>query len=422
MKKILLETSFSKIYIIVMILISILVVGGYFSYAMFTVTKEKSNAISIVTGNLAYKLDVDGKESKTLTVEANTTKDFIITLSNPNNRVARFNFYYVGNLDEDIEAGYLATDEFLVPPIEEGVNLEKNGSLGSSNIYKIRVTNNSNNKKTITLGVSVGLDYNDLTLPDNGHLFEPYFKLDLNEVLLGDSHVRENDLGKVYKNVNLKDVKLTAIYSNDINDVNLECSGIDNLKNKYDNVELINDGEDKYTVKSNVDSLIVADISCTLTGTDKNFKHLSDTVNFKIGNGWYIDGLSGPDIFEDYYYYKAGKLLTGWQQIYYYRDDLPSGGQYNWYYFYDGTETSTDNGCYGDKNKMAYGWCKNIGGSTGWYYLYTDPSYVSGVSPLSQPYGSMLSNVTVQIKNYNGSYSSYTFNSSGRCTSGNGCF
>lgn len=422
MKKILLETSFSKIYIIVMILISVLVVGGYFSYAMFTITKEKSNAISIVTGSLTYKLEVDGEESNILSVPGNSTKDFIVTLSNPNDRIARFNFYYVGNLDKDIEAGYMADDEHNPTPDTKGINLEKNGSLGSSNIYKIRVTNNSNNKKTITLGVSVGLDYNDLTLSDNGHLFEPYFNLDLNEVLLGESIVKENGLAKIYKNVNFKDVKMDAIYSNDINDVDLMCSGVDNLNNKYDNVELNNEGNDKYTLKSNVDSLIVVDINCTLTGTDKNSKHLSDTVNFKIGNGWYMDGPSGPDIFEDFYYYKAGKLLTGWQQIYFYRDDFPSGGQYNWYYFYDGTETSANNGCYGDRNKMAYGWCKNIGGYTGWYYLYTAPSYVQGVSPLSQPYGSMLSNITVQIKNYNGSYSSYTFNSSGRCTSGNGCF
>ena len=74
MKKLLLETSFSKIYIIVMILISILLIGGYFSYAMFTVTKEKSNAISIVTGNLDYKLEVDGIVSNKLVVESNSSK------------------------------------------------------------------------------------------------------------------------------------------------------------------------------------------------------------------------------------------------------------------------------------------------------------------------------------------------------------
>ena len=389
---------------------------------MFTVSKEKSNAISIVTGNLDYKLEVDGVVSNKLVVESNSSKEFIITLSNPNSRIARFNFYYLNELPNGVEVGYIVEDGINAPPFDKGVNLEKLNTTGSSNIYKIIVENNSNSSVTIELGVSVGLDYNDLSLPDNGYLFEPYFKLDLGEVLLGDSTVKEGGLAKIYNNVNFKDVKLNAIYSNDIDNVKLTCSGIDNLKNKYDSIELINVENNKYEVKSNVDSLIVVDISCTLTGTDRNKKEVRDTVNFKIGNGWYLIEETSSDDLPDFYYYKAGNLLTGWQYIYYYREDLPLEGQYNWYYFYDGTETSANNGCSGDKNKMAYGWCKNVGGYTGWYYLYSGPLYVSGVSPLSQPAGSMLSNVTAQIKNDAGLYSSYTFNSSGRCTNGNGCF
>ena len=92
------ETSLSIFYILVMIIITLLILGSYFSYAMFTVSKERENAISIVTGNLDYKLLIDGEETNSLTVESNTVKDFTITLSNPNNRIARFNFYYVGGL------------------------------------------------------------------------------------------------------------------------------------------------------------------------------------------------------------------------------------------------------------------------------------------------------------------------------------
>lgn len=81
MKKLLLETSFSKVYIIGIILVSVLIVGIYFSYAMFTVSKEKDDAIRIVTGNLTAKLEVDGKEGNTLTVPAGETKEFTVTLS-----------------------------------------------------------------------------------------------------------------------------------------------------------------------------------------------------------------------------------------------------------------------------------------------------------------------------------------------------
>ena len=172
MKKILLETSFSKIYMIVMIIITLLILGGYFSYAMFTVTKEKENAISIVTGNLTYELLVDGEESNALTVPSNTVKDFTITLSNPNNIKARFNFYYLGDLPSNTKVGYIKEDETNILPDEKGINLEKVDTTGSSNSYIIRVINNSGSSVTINLGVNVGLDYNDLSLPEDGHLFE----------------------------------------------------------------------------------------------------------------------------------------------------------------------------------------------------------------------------------------------------------
>ena len=172
MKKLFLETSFSKIYMIVMIIITLLIVGGYFSYAMFTVSKEKSNAIRIVTGNLTYKLTVDGEESNTLTVGSKETKTFTVTLSNNNNRIARFNFYYVGSLPSNVTAGYITGDNLNTPPVSTGNNLEKVDTSGSSNTYSIRISNRSNNEISITLGVKVGLNYNDLTLPSNGHLFE----------------------------------------------------------------------------------------------------------------------------------------------------------------------------------------------------------------------------------------------------------
>ena len=174
MKRLLLETSLSKIYILVIVLISILLIGGYFSYALFTVSKEKSNAISIVTGNLTYELLVDGTKGTTLSVPGNTTKEFTITLNNPNNRTARFNFYYVGSLASNVTAGYKTGDGINTPPEAKGINLEKSGTSGSSNTYKIKVSNNTSSSKTINLGVQVGLDYNDLTLPSNGHLFEEY--------------------------------------------------------------------------------------------------------------------------------------------------------------------------------------------------------------------------------------------------------
>ena len=189
MKKILLETSFSKIYIISVIVISLLIIGGYFSYAMFTVSKERDNAISIVTGNLIYKLEVDGVEGNSLVVEPNSSKEFIVKLTNPNNRIARFNFYYLGEIQNNVEAGYIIDCETNTLPEAKGINLEKVNTTGSSNIYKIMVENNSSSEVTIELGVNVGLDYNDLELPSNGHLFTEYIYNEPNAPVLDEGMI-----------------------------------------------------------------------------------------------------------------------------------------------------------------------------------------------------------------------------------------
>ena len=178
------KADISKFYILGVGIICLLLVGGFFSYAMFTVTKEKSNAIRIVTGNLTYKLEVDGKDGNKLTVGAGETKEFTVTLSNPNNRIARFNFYYVGALPDGVSAGYKTGAGVNTPPAATGINLEKAEASGSSNTYKIRVKNESSSSVTVTLGVSVGLDYNDLSLPSNGHLFEEMSDPTVADVLL----------------------------------------------------------------------------------------------------------------------------------------------------------------------------------------------------------------------------------------------
>ena len=190
------KADVSKFYILGVGLICLLLLGSYFSYAMFTVSKEKSNAISIITGNLDYTLQVDGAESNILSVPANTTKEFSVTLSNPNNRVARFNFYYVGSLPSGVTVGYVVDEGLNIPPVAAGTNLEKSGSSGSSNTYTIKVSNNSNSSVTITLGVGVGLDYNDLSLPSDGHLFEEDTGDPVSEVVLanvGDNGSTFND-------------------------------------------------------------------------------------------------------------------------------------------------------------------------------------------------------------------------------------
>ena len=111
-----LKQSIPKKYLLLAILVTMLVITSCASYAMFTVTEEKNNAISIVTGSLYYQLTVDGSNTTSINVPANTTKTYTVVLTNNNNRTARFNFYYIGNLASNVEIGYVVEAEAIAPP------------------------------------------------------------------------------------------------------------------------------------------------------------------------------------------------------------------------------------------------------------------------------------------------------------------
>ena len=69
--------------------------------------------------------------------------------------------------------------------------MEISGTSGSSSTYRIQVKNSFDSEITITLGVGVGLDYNDLSLPSNGHLFN---EIELDEgakKVLADNELQE---------------------------------------------------------------------------------------------------------------------------------------------------------------------------------------------------------------------------------------
>ena len=196
------ETNVSKKYVIIVLGISMLMVCSYFSYAMFTVSKEKQNAIKIVTGNLTYKLTVNGTETTSISVPAKTTSEYQIVLKNTNQRAARYNFYYIESttIKENISIGYV--DGSTEPPAATGTTY----AAGQATTYKIKVTNTSSGTINIPLGVKAGLDYNDLELPTNlgsGQTAKTFSKFTqakttIADYLLADSSNNPNTSDTVY--------------------------------------------------------------------------------------------------------------------------------------------------------------------------------------------------------------------------------
>lgn len=238
------------------------------------------------------------------------------------------------------------------------------------------------------------------------------------DIVGGTCYVKENGRGNKY-NCFYRDVDLTGTASDSLSGIKskgISCSAVTNQGKKWNvKTKKINDSKLKVIANVPKEELSVEKVTCTFTASDVAGNSESVSTSFYMGNGWWLHpgGDKGGD---GWYYFANGEQLLGWQNIYWYNNSVNSAGQFDWYYFYDGTESNAINGCSGPKYEMARGWCKEIGGYHGWYYFrYGTSQQVNNNRWF--PDGSMFFNGTFTIDG-----SSYNFNSSGRCIQGNGCY
>ena len=150
-------------YLIAIVLLLILVIGGYFSYAIFTASSEAKGALNIVTGNLYSLIEsADLDENKSITIPPEETKIVTIKLTNANGTKAKVNLYYQATSDA-LEIGYLADGDEA--PNKLGYVLEKNGENNSTKTIYVKITNNDASENKITFGTSAGLENATLDFP-----------------------------------------------------------------------------------------------------------------------------------------------------------------------------------------------------------------------------------------------------------------
>jgi hypothetical protein len=159
-------------YIMALVLLTLIVVVGSFSYALYTTSNEKKGALSIVTGNLNSLIESTAfNDSKQVSVAANTTTTFTIKLSNTNSIQAKFNLYYESSDATNTTINYLSTGD--AAPGSEGIVLPKYNDTGYSKSINVKVTNKSTTTAiTITFGSDVTLYNQTLTIPSGKSVLE----------------------------------------------------------------------------------------------------------------------------------------------------------------------------------------------------------------------------------------------------------
>lgn len=150
-------------YMIILILALILVVGGYFSYALFTTSSESKGALNIVTGNLYSLIESDSLDSnKSIVLTPGSDKTITLELKNVNGINSKHNLYYE-TTSNNIKIGY--TTDGDVPPTNTGYVLPKNGTNGDTKTIKVRMKNKDSGNITVTFGTDAGLPNAELAFP-----------------------------------------------------------------------------------------------------------------------------------------------------------------------------------------------------------------------------------------------------------------
>lgn len=155
-----------KIYFLILILLTFIFTTGSFTYALFTTSNIRNNAVSIKTGSLNLSItSADLNENNEITVAANEEKQITLTISNPNTTSVKYNLYYSANNDlTDVKIGY--TDAGDAAPTTDGDVLAALNETGYTKKIRVSIQNNSTNAITFTFGVNVGLYNKALSFPE----------------------------------------------------------------------------------------------------------------------------------------------------------------------------------------------------------------------------------------------------------------
>ncbi len=147
-------------YLVLIGVISLFLIVGGFSFALFTTTVESRGALNIVTGNLYSLLESDSfSKNTTVTLQAGESKTITMTLKNVNTIHAKFNLWY--EAEEGVLVNYVSGGDD--PPTEVGYVIDSS----KVKTYKIKMVNNTSSSQEVKFGSDVGLYNQTLDFPSN---------------------------------------------------------------------------------------------------------------------------------------------------------------------------------------------------------------------------------------------------------------
>lgn len=167
-------------YLIIVSIISLFLIVGSFSYALFATKVEGKGTLNIAVGKLNSVIESNElNKNHSITLNAGESKTITITLKNLNIMDAKFNLWY-----EKVEGVTVSYDSSKdTPPTKDGYVI----AADQKKVYQLKVINSTSDTKTITFGSDAGLFDKPLSFPEGklaveGQSFISVLKKKINDV------------------------------------------------------------------------------------------------------------------------------------------------------------------------------------------------------------------------------------------------
>lgn len=337
------EINLNKKFIIIMVLLNIITIGMYYSYALFEVNVVKNNVVVLRTLSIDVVTTItgEGASNNSFTIASGETKTVTVNLTTTQTDEIGYKMYYTteGTPNLEIRSNAMFDNNILA------------GTMTSAKTFTLTIKNNGESSITLTLGTIGGLKQYPINLESGKNEIE-VLPPPANEVVLAKATERAND-GSNCKTIDTSDNdgityisgtkdcidfnylwysgkmwRVTAVYPDGamklVTDNNITSIGF----NPYEQVNFYTDAntksymyqwlnEDFYDTLENADNIIDTTKYWNATQTDNaSTKPNEVDENNQLLSTMIPTSISKVGLLNSYEYYKSYQVTEYYQDSY----------------------------------------------------------------------------------------------------------
>lgn len=155
------EINLNKKFVVILILVNVMMIFLYYSYALFQITVIQDNVVVIKTGTVNIVASIEGLDNPSFTLASGEVKTVTVNLNTTNEGDIAYKLYYV-------KTG--GVSDFVVTSSESFTDNIVEGIMTTSKTIVLTFENTGSEELTIYLGAQAGLVGYDIELKQGTEL------------------------------------------------------------------------------------------------------------------------------------------------------------------------------------------------------------------------------------------------------------